>query len=110
MSKILENMLARSQSCNLKVNDGVFVRVNPTYHTEPFTKKDIEPNGKFEKFLLDNLGQHLFNQYASGKIDDELKKEINYLKKKYYPSDSSYRNGRVKFISCHKNTYKGFII
>jgi hypothetical protein len=98
MNKILENMLARSKSCNLKVNDGVFVRVNPTYHTELFTKKDTEPSGKFEKFLLDNLGQYLFNQYAFGKIDDELEKEIYYLKNKYYPS-SSYRNGRAKFIS-----------
>ena len=92
-------MLVRSESCDLKVNDGVFVRVNSTYYTESFKKKEREPNGKFERFLLKSLGQHLFNQYASDEIDYELKKEISYLKKKYYLYNSSYRNGRVKFIS-----------
>ena len=99
MSERLERMLTRSKSCYLKAKDGVNISTNSIYHTTPIIKKDIKPQGEFDIFLLESLGQDLFNQYAYNEIDKDLSDKINILKFKFYDIGRKYNPQRVKFIS-----------
>lgn len=94
----LERMLERSKSCDVTSNDGIFVRVNFIYGSNSLEKQE-SPKTKFEKYLLSNLGQKLFNKYSKNEIDEDLREKVNELKRIYYVPKYNNINGRAKFIS-----------